>query len=193
MADIDTGLIVSSVIKATEFIKQQLSEFSVERIVIATSVSEARRLLNEQDFDIVIINSPLKDETGERLSRDITSKYKSQVALLVNADFYDDVSRKVEDFGVITVSKPINRNIFWFSLKLAKASHKRLSMIQNENAKLISKIEDIKIIDRAKHLLVSYLNMSEEEAHKHIEKQAMDGRITRRAVAERILKIYEDR
>ncbi len=193
MAYIETGLIVSSVSKATDFIKQQLSEFSLERIVIATSVSEARRKLNEQEFDIVIINFPLKDETGERLSIDITSKHKSQVILLVNNDYYDEVSRKVEDFGVITVSKPLNRNIFWFSLKLAKASFNRLSIMEKENAKLISTIEDIKIIDRAKHLLISYLSMSEEDAHRHIEKQAMDGRITRRAVAEGILKIYEDR
>ncbi len=193
VVNIETGLIVSAVLKASDFIKQQLQEFSIDRIVVTTSVSEARRKLSEQDFDIVIINSPLKDETGERLSKDIASKYRSQVVLLVNADYYDEVSLAVEDFGVITVSKPINRNMFWFSLKLAKASFNRLSIMQKENAKLISKIEDIKIVDRAKHMLVSYLNMSEEEAHKHIEKQAMDNRVTKRSVAEGILKLYEDR
>ncbi len=193
MANIKTGLIVSCVEKSSNFIKQQLSEFSVERIVIATSVSEARRKLNEQDFDIVVINSPLRDETGEQLSRDITSKYRSQVVLIVSADYYDEVSQKVEDFGVISVAKPLNKSMFWFSLKLAKASYSRLLMMQNENAKLVQKIEDIKIIDRAKNLLISCLNMSEHEAHRHIEKQAMDSRLTKRLVAEGILKIYENR
>jgi len=34
--------------------------------------------------------------------------------------------------------------------------------------------------------------MSEPEAHRYIEKQAMDMRITRRKVAEQILRIYEN-
>ena len=61
-----------------------------------------------------------------------------------------------------------------------------------ENSKLKQKIEDIRIIDRAKCILISYLGMSEQEAHRYIEKKAMDMRITKRAVAEGILKIYEN-
>ena len=53
-------------------------------------------------------------------------------------------------------------------------------------------ISDIKLIDRAKITLVEYLNMSEDESHKYIEKQAMDLRITKVEVAKSILKIYEN-
>ena len=54
------------------------------------------------------------------------------------------------------------------------------------------KIEDIRIVDRAKLILISFMSMSEKEAHRYIEKQAMDLRVTRRAVAEGILKTYEN-
>ena len=60
-----------------------------------------------------------------------------------------------------------------------------------ENKKLKNKIRDIKLIDRAKLTLIQYLNMSEEESHRYIEKQAMDRRITKVEVAKNILKIYE--
>ena len=43
-------------------------------------------------------------------------------------------------------------------------------------------------MDRAKCVLIEYLKMTESEAHRFIEKQAMDMRITKREVAERILK-----
>lgn len=51
--------------------------------------------------------------------------------------------------------------------------------------------EDIKIINRAKQVLITRLSMSEPEAHRYIEKRAMDMRLTKRAVAESILKTYE--
>ena len=60
-----------------------------------------------------------------------------------------------------------------------------------KNKKLKKTISDIKLIDRAKITLVEYLNMSEDESHKYIEKQAMDLRITKVEVAKNILKIYE--
>ncbi|MPN53777.1 hypothetical protein SDC9_201443 [bioreactor metagenome] len=47
------------------------------------------------------------------------------------------------------------------------------------------------MIDRAKMLLISHLAFSEAQAHRYIEKQAMDMRATKRAIAEEILKTYE--
>ena len=45
--------------------------------------------------------------------------------------------------------------------------------------------------NRAKWLLIEELKMTEQEAHRYIEKQAMDRCVTRRAVAEQILSIYQ--
>ena len=63
--------------------------------------------------------------------------------------------------------------------------------LQNENVRLQQKIQEIRMVDRAKCALIQYLHMSEPDAHRYIEKQAMDLRITRREVAEEILKTYE--
>lgn len=63
--------------------------------------------------------------------------------------------------------------------------------MQNENDLLRQKIEDIRLVDRAKCVLIEYLKMSEAQAHKYIEKQAMDLRQTRQEVATAILKTYE--
>ncbi len=193
MEIIETALIISSIEKGSAFVSDTLKDFSVERIVTVGSGSEARRMLHNQDFDLVVINAPLKDESGEKLSVHIANEYKSTVILIVKNEHYEDISRNVEDYGVITIAKPINKSMFWFSLKLARAAHRRMSKMQKENQKLVQKIEDIRIVDRAKHVLLSYLSMSEQEAHKYIEKQAMDTRSTRRAVAEGILKLYENK
>jgi len=81
--------------------------------------------------------------------------------------------------------------IFWHILELTIDTQIRLQEVQKENRELKQKIEDIRIIDRAKCVLISRLNLSEEEAHRAIEKQAMDMRISKRTIAEDILKTYE--
>ena len=63
--------------------------------------------------------------------------------------------------------------------------------LKKENDGLIKKVEDMKIIDRAKCCLIHYLRIPEATAHRHIEKQAMDMRCSKRKVAEEILKKYE--
>ena len=63
--------------------------------------------------------------------------------------------------------------------------------LQNENFKLQTKIEEIRLVNRAKCCLIQYLKFSEPQAHRYIEKQAMDTRQTRKEVAQRILSTYE--
>ena len=50
---------------------------------------------------------------------------------------------------------------------------------------------EIKIVNRAKWTLINSLNMSEEDAHRYIEKQAMDRCVSKRAIAEEIIRSYD--
>lgn len=188
----ESVLIISSSEKGIEFFSDILNSFSIYQITVIQSCGEARRILLEKDFDLVIINAPLRDESGESLSRYIASKGISQVILAVKSEFYEAVSAVCEGEGVLTVSKPVNKAVFWSALSLARSTRNRIKKVQAENAKLKQKIEDIRIVDRAKCILISYMNMSENEAHRYIEKQAMDMRSTKRAIAEGILKTYEN-
>jgi len=187
----ESALIVTLSEKSAAYFSEILSAASVNQIVALPTCAEARRLLLERDFDLVLINAPLRDESGENLSRYIASRGVSQVILVVKNEYFDAVSSLCEDDGVLVVAKPVNKSIFWSALRLAKSAQSRLKRIQAENSKLKQKIEDIRIVDRAKCILISYFNMSEQEAHRYIEKQAMDMRTAKRAIAEGILKTYE--
>ncbi|MCL2046531.1 MAG: ANTAR domain-containing protein [Oscillospiraceae bacterium] len=188
----DSALIVSSVDKGTLFFNEMLSAASIREIATATSAASAKRLLLDREFDLVIVNAPLIDESGESLSRNIALGSIAQTILVVKTEYFDAISAICEEDGVLTVAKPINRAVFWSALKLAGAAQKQLKRMQAENSMLKQRIEDIRITDRAKYILISCLDMSEQEAHRYIEKQAMDTRTTRRVIAEEILKKYEN-
>ncbi len=184
-------LIVSSAPKAAEQLQKLLQKGRYSRIVSAMSGSEARRMMLDDGYDIVIINTPLPDEFGEELAINLSETTSCGVLMLVKLDRADDVFSKVEDFGVFVVEKPMNPAMFYQAIKLISASRKRILGLQKENVKLQKKIEEIRLVDRAKCALIEYLGMTEAQAHRHIEKQAMDLRMTRGEVAQGILQTYE--
>ncbi len=188
----ESVLIVSHSDKGATFFSDILNAASIHQTTTVSSCSEARKRLLERDFDLVIINAPLRDETGESLSLHIAAKGISQVILVVKSEFFEEVSAVCEGEGVLTVAKPINRAVFGSALSLAKSAYNGMKRVRAENTRLKQKIEDIRIVDRAKCVLISFMNMSEKEAHRYIEKQAMDMRATKRSIAERILKTYEN-
>lgn len=182
-------MIVSNSDKGTSFLYEMLNA-SICQITAIQSCGEARRILLERDYDLVIINAPLRDETGESFARYVASKEIAQVILVVRSEIFEAVSAVCEGEGILTVSKPLNRTVFWSALTLARSVRNRIKKMQTENSRLKQKIEDIRVVDRAKCILISFLGMSENEAHRYIEKQAMDMRTTKRSIAEGILKTY---
>ena len=188
----ESALIVSRGDKSTAFFTDILHAAGVHQTAALRSCSEARRRLGERDFDLVIVNAPLPDETGEKLSCEIASRGRTQVILVVKSEYFDAVSALCEGDGVLTIAKPVNRAMFWSALMFAKSAHNRINRMHTENARLQQKIEDIRVVDRAKCILISCLGMSEQEAHRHLEKQAMDMRVTKREVAEGLIKTYEN-
>ncbi len=169
-----SALIVTDTQKSAAFIAEFLSAHFFTDISFARSGGEARRTLLERDFDLVVINAPLRDETGENLARRTALKEIGQVILLVKSEVYEMVAPSCENDGVLTVAKPLSRDAFRQALSLARSAGARLAKARTENESLKQKIETIRLVDRAKHILIASCGMSEQEAHRYIEKRAMD-------------------
>ena len=91
----------------------------------------------------------------------------------------------------MVIPKPLIRNLFFRTMKFINASRKRLLGLQTENLKLHKKLEEIRTINRAKLALMQYLGFTEQQAHRYLEKQAMDLRCTKIEVALKVIKMYE--
>ena len=112
----DSVLIVAGSEKGKAVLKELLTmDSSCGEIITVNNGSEARRFLIERDCDLCIINAPLKDEFGTELAMHIAGKGISQVMLMIRNELADEISAKVEEFGVFVVSKPISRSFFWLS------------------------------------------------------------------------------
>lgn len=85
-----------------------------------------------------------------------------------------DIDR-LEARGALVLQKPLNKALFLRTVRLAMVARRRLLEIKTENAGLHHKIEEIRLIDRAKCVLIQYLGLTEPQAHRYIEKQAWTG------------------
>jgi len=188
----ESALVITPTEKGFAIFAELLRAYSLYDIVHVHSCGEGRRLLLKRVFNFVIISMPLHDETGEDLARKIAENETSQVILAVNSEIYGAVSSICEKDGILTIEKPVNKEIFRQALSLARTIQGRFNKIQNENKNLKQKIDNIRIIDRAKNILISSCRMSEHEAHRHIEKMAMDTRTSKREISEKIIYDYEN-
>ncbi|MBR0598411.1 ANTAR domain-containing response regulator [Sinanaerobacter chloroacetimidivorans] len=184
-------LLVSRKGKSKDMLLQLLEMGVSSQITTSYSDAEARSLIEKTEFDLVIINSPLEDKSGTDLAVFVTEHSMAGVLMAVQNKYADAVSQKVEPYGVLVVGKPIVRAFFNQAVKFADVTRLRFMTLKEENISLQNKIEELKLISRAKCVLIEYLAMTESQAHKYIEKQSMDLRISKFRVAKRILKAYE--
>ncbi len=184
------ALVVSSAAKGSEFFLGCLSpEFSVE---FSSCGAEARRKLSFTDYDAAVINCPLTDEYGTDLAEEIVNNSSAGVILLVKSDAWESVSFGMEKIGVYCLKKPLSAESFREGARLAAATSERLKAYARKTETLKTKMEEIKLVGRAKLLLMQKLSLSEAEAHKYIERRAMDGCVKRSVVAENVIKTYGD-
>ena len=184
-------LLVSAAEKLNHTMEQLLPATEYWPVHTAKSTAQARRRLLELDYDLVIINTPLPDDFGMNLAVHICGNSGAGVLLLVRSDIYNEVYTKVVGHGVVTLSKPTTQQMIAQNLRVLCATRERLRQMEARQVTVEQKIEEIRLINRAKWLLIECLSMTEADAHRYIERQAMDLRISKREMAEDIIRTYK--
>ena len=185
-------LIVSAQPKFNESLVELISSRSYYEYELEQSVSSARQLLTERTFDMILINAPLPDEDGVRLAVDRSSQDKCSVLLLVRNEYYQSIFDQVCPYGVYTLPKPSPKQMVSQAFDWLESSCERLKSIQKRAVSLEDRMKEIRIVNRAKLLLISKEGLSEDEAHHRIEHLAMDRCITKKAAAEELIALYNE-
>lgn len=180
-------LIVSAQPKFNESLRELMDTRTYYEYEVVQSVSAAKQTLGERPFDIVMINAPLPDDDGVRLAIDRSSEKSGAVLLLVRNEYYADIFDRVCPYGVYTLPKPSPKQLVTQAFDWLESSCERLKKLEKRSVSLEDKMAEIRLVNKAKWLLISNEGISEEEAHHRIEKLAMDRCVTKRVIAEEII------
>lgn len=183
-------LVVSSQQKFNDAITPMLPNSDFYPVCFVSNIAAARREALARAYDFVIINAPLPDDFGTRFAIDICGKTDSVVLLLLRPDSYEEIDAKVSPYGVFTLQVPTPVQTLKQGLKWMVSARERLRKMEKKATTIEEKMEEIRLVNRAKWILIEQLKMTEAEAHHHIEKQAMDRCTSKKEIALGIIKTY---
>lgn len=185
-------LVVSASRNINDALQSLLPESKYSPVKFVSSVSLAKQMLGERAYDYVIVNSPLPDDAGIRFAIDTSRARNTVTLLLVRSELHDEVYERVVEHGVFTLPKPTSRPMIATALGWMASARERLRESEEKTLSIEEKIGEIRLVNRAKWLLIEHLQMSEPEAHRCIEKQAMNRCVPKRAVAQEIVDRYAE-
>ena len=152
---------------------------------------EAKYVLDETAYDVVVIDGSVPADTGTDLAAAAAENGVSGVLLLAEADRFEVVSRYADERGFMTLQSPVDPSLLKQSLGMMATISHRMHALESRAESLQKKMDELRVVDRAKLLLIQRFKMTEKQAHRFIEKNAMDRCVTRRAVAETIIRTYD--
>ena len=171
-----------------------LGAFAAEQpalaLVTADGLDEAERKLAQLDPALVVWQCDAPGLPALRQCVRLAEGSEAVFLLLVRPGTYEAVWRFVQAAGICVMSWPAPQELFRQTLRNLLLLKKSLRAMQEKTDQLQSQLQDMKRIQKAKSLLMNQLGMSEADAHRWIEKAAMDRCVKKREIAETIIRMY---
>jgi len=150
-------------------------------------VEDAVRLVDLHGPDVTVLAFGLGDGDGVEAARQVMSARPCALVLLTSRTDAQ-VAAQAAAAGIVGfLAKPLRAEELGPALDLAVSRFRDLEAVRRENRDLRRKLDSRRLIDRAKALLIERLDLTEPEAHRRIQKAAMDTRRTMADVAQSVL------
>ncbi|MDR0991461.1 MAG: ANTAR domain-containing protein [Ruminococcus sp.] len=136
-------------------------------------------------FDLTSSESLLKD-AAVTVSRGIP-----HVLICAPEDEFDEILKTANGEKIYVIPRDFGQSFLDAAVHNVVTALRLTTEYNKRVKKAETKLADIKTIERAKWVLAKYLNFSEAEAHRYIQKNAMDRRRPQIEIAKDILRTYE--
>ncbi len=157
-----------------------LNQTNLHEITVVNTGNATRKSITYKTFDLIVICTPLSDEFGHELAIRVSENCDIKIILVCSPDISDELYNKFGCFGICVIPYTIEEADFTNTINFVCTETASLHVC---NLKIKSRVEEIKIINKAKKYLMSEHGYTEHMAHKYIEKNAMNTRKTRKEIA----------
>ncbi len=181
-----TALVVDDEPLIRKQVAKVLADYGFDELYEAADGSQALALaaVHKPLLTVMDISMPVMDgiSAADKMNRDPCGA----IVLLTGTTDSATVARAQEAGVHHYLMKPFQEEQLKITIDLAVHQFIELSNLQDEITALKESLETRKLVDRAKSLLISQ-GMKEPDAHRKIQKLAMDKRKSLKEVAEAIL------
>jgi response regulator NasT len=164
---------------------EMLTEAGYEVVASASNGAQALEMVAEFAPDLVIFDIKMPHLDGISAAQKINGRC---AILFLTAFSQKELIERANEAGALAyVVKPFTVSDLTPSIEIAIARFKELKALESEVADIHQRLETRKSIERAKGILMEALKLSEPQAFSWIQSEAMDKRITMKAVADAVI------
>ncbi len=170
------------------FLREALESQCGHQVVgeAATGSDMVRVVLNLEP-DVVVFDVHLPGVNGLDALRQVSGQYAVAAMALAEKSDRAVVRQALEEYNLTYLVKPVEAHQLEPAVLAARARFDKERQLADENAALREKLQNRKLIERAKGVLMRRYRWSEDEGHRRLQRAAMNQRTTVAQLAQDVL------
>ena len=165
-----------------------LKENGYDVVGEATDGIEAAEICKKLQPDIVLLDIKIPYISGLKVANILKeNNFKGCIIILTAYNIVEYIQEASNTIVMGYILKPIDESIFLERLKLIYKNYKLYDDLKKEVEETKKKLEERKVIERAKGIVMAKYILSEEEAYKKMRDLSMQKRISMSKLAEIII------
>ncbi|HEY6889615.1 MAG TPA: response regulator [Solirubrobacter sp.] len=155
----------------------------------ATDGREAIELARKDPPDLYLFDVDMPHLDGLSAARELTEQgLRRPIVVITGVDDPDLIERSIATGVSAYLTKPIDDRALDAGIRLAASRHAEFKALEAEVTKAQQALEDRKLIEQAKGILISATGIPEPEAFRRIQRAARDRNLRLADVARRIVE-----
>jgi response regulator NasT len=169
-------LIVDDSANSRNALADGLKELGCAIVAEAADARQGLDLVRRLRPDLIFIAVGLPDTDGLTAAGQIMEEAPTPIIVL-SRHRDEEAIRRATEAGVMTyLIKPLRKEELLPAIELTMSRFREFAMLRKENADLKRSLEERKLIERAKGILMEREGLTEEEAFARIRKASMNSR-----------------
>lgn len=184
------AIVANTNLTETDSIKLTLSLNNFSVVGESSNGMSALKQIRLTNPDIAILDDKLPVLDGMQVAKILNEENLAPTILLISSNNLDLIER-AKNLVTSFLVRPYQNEQLYATIKNTIAFQERFNKLQTKVDKLQENLENRKIIEKAKGVLMQKKGFSENNAYKAMQQLAMKKRISLRELAEYIIKAYE--
>ncbi|TCK92430.1 response regulator receiver and ANTAR domain protein [Natranaerovirga hydrolytica] len=175
-------------------LKKLSSFFSNNGYLVVGAVDDGYEFLRRVNSiypDICVVDGYMKGLNTQDIAEVVIFEKISPIVVLVSEYELQNYAQLNQESLFVPIIKPLNKNMLLNTIDILLKTNRNIQKLEKEVTTLKDGKSEKEVINKAKKLLIDHMCLTEDEAHRRIQKQSMEKGIQKIKIAEAIIMMYE--
>lgn len=150
----------------------------------------ALKVIFQTEPDLVIMDAKLPGAEGLEIAR-IIEEHRAAPVILLTASHERELLEEAKASWIFAyLVKPVSDEQLFPAIEIAVANFRKFIKLEEDNKRLKQALEERKLVEKAKGLVMEANGLNEKEAYKYLQKLSMDNCVPIARVARQMIDYF---